>query len=174
MEVKMEIREAKIMGGVGSILTLLGFIPTIGWVLSIVGLILLYLSIKKISEAVTRTEILSDFTKAIIFSIVSVIFFAFGGGATFFGIFSLIKGGSGFALAIILFIIGWIIAIIGSYFYYQALSKTGESTKINTFRTAGLLIFIGNILLIIFVGGIVGLIGRIFEIISFFSLPDTI
>ncbi|MBC7194449.1 MAG: hypothetical protein H5U37_02170 [Caldisericia bacterium] len=38
----MEIREAKIMGGVGSILTLVGvFVPKIGWLLSIVGFVLL-------------------------------------------------------------------------------------------------------------------------------------
>jgi len=168
----MDIKEAKIMGGVGSILTLLGFVPKIGWILSIVGFVLLYLAIKKISEAVTRSEILSDFIKAIVLSIVSVIIFLFGGGATLFGIFTLMRGG--FGIGIILFILGWIVAIIASYFYYQALSKVGESTDVSNFRTAGLLIFIGYILLIIVVGGIVLLIGKIFEIISFFSLPDTI
>lgn len=135
----MEIREAKIMGGVGSILTLLGFVPKIGWILSIVGFVLLYLAIKKISEAVGRSEILSDFIKAIVLSIVSVIIFLFGGGATLLGIITMIRGGGGLGFALVIFILGWIVAIIASYFYYQALSKTAESTNVNNFRTAGLL-----------------------------------
>ncbi|MGQ9844968.1 MAG: DUF996 domain-containing protein [Caldisericia bacterium] len=166
----MDIKEAKIMGGVGAILTVLGFVPKIGLILSIVGLILIYLALKKISEATAKSEIVSDFIKAIVLSILSGIIFLFSGGAALLGIISMIRGG--FGLAIILFIIGWIVAIIGSYFYYQALNKTGESTNLNNFKTAGLLIFIGYILLIIVVGGIVVLIGKIFEIISFFSLPD--
>jgi uncharacterized membrane protein len=172
----MDIKEAKTMGGVGAILTLLGFVPKVGWILSIVGFVLLYLAIKKISEAVNKSEILSDFIKAIVLSIVSVIVLFLGGGATFMGIFTYIGGGRPhlFGLAFILFLIGWIIAIIASYFYYQALTKTGEATGVNNFKTAGLLMFIGYILLIIVVGSIVVLIGEIFEIISFFSLPDTI
>ncbi|MGB9749754.1 MAG: DUF996 domain-containing protein [Caldisericia bacterium] len=168
----MDIKEAKIMGGVGSILTLLGFVPKVGWIVSIVGFVLLYLAIKKISEAVTRSEILSDFIKAIVLSIVSLIILIFGGGATLFGIITLMR--SGFGLGIILFILGWIVAIMGSYFYYQALSKLGESTNVTNFKTAGLLIFIGYILLIIGIGAIIVLVGKIFEIVSFFSLPDKI
>lgn len=168
----MDIKEAKIMGGVGAILTILGFVPKIGLILSIVGLILIYLALKKISEATARSEIVSDFIKAVVLSILSGIIFLFGGGATFLGIISMTRGRGGFGLAIILFIIGWIVAMVASYFYYQALNKTSESTNVSNFKTAGLLIFIGYILLIIVVGGIIVLIGKIFEIISFFSLPD--
>lgn len=172
----MDIKEAKIMGGVGSILTLLGFIPKVGWVVSIVGYVLLYLAIKKISEATGKGEILSDFIKAIVLSIVSVIIFFFGGGATILGMFlHLSRGGfAGLGVGMVLLIIGWIVAIIASYFYYQALTKTGEATNVSTFKTAGLLMFIGYILLIIVVGGVVVLVGKIFEIVSFFSLPDKI
>lgn len=172
----MEIRETRIMGGVGAILTLLGFVPYIGWILSIVGLILLYLAIKKLSEVYARSEILSDFTKALALMIISVIIFLFAGGKTLSGIISILRSGGAFrfGLAAILFIIGWIVSIVASYFYYQSLKKLGESSKISNFNTAGLLIFIGYILVIVFVGSIVVLIGKIFEIISFFSLPESV
>lgn len=172
----MEIKEAKIMGGVGAILTLLGFVPKIGWILSIVGFVLLYLGHKKISEASGRSEIMSSFIIAVVLAIVASIIIAFSGASSIMGIFSISRGGRGglVAIGIILFIIAWILSIAGYYFYKKVLDTTSEVTNVSSFKTGGLLIFIGAILMIVVVGFILILIGRIFEIIAFFSLPDTI
>jgi len=47
----MEIKDAKLMGGIGSILALLSFIPKAGWIISLVGFILVIVAIKKITDA---------------------------------------------------------------------------------------------------------------------------
>lgn len=173
----MEIKEAKILGGVGSILSLVGaFVPKVGWIISIIGFVLLYLGYKKISEASGRSEIMSSFIIAVVLAIVASIIIAFGGISSFMGIFSIIRGGRGglVALGIILFILAWILSIVGYYFYKRVLDTTNEVTNVSYFKTGGLLIFIGAILMIIIVGFVLILIGRIFEIIAFFSLPDTL
>ncbi|MCX8095784.1 MAG: DUF996 domain-containing protein [Caldisericia bacterium] len=173
----MNIREAKILGGVGSILSLLGVvIPKVGWIVSIIGFVLLYLGYKKIADATGRTEIISSFIIAVILAIISGVIIAFGGVSTIFGIFSIMGGAKGglVALGIILFILAWIIAIVAYYFYKKALDTTNEATNISSFKTGGLLMFIGAILMIIAIGFILIIIGRVFEIIAFFSLPDTI
>ena len=173
----MEIREAKILGGVGSILTLLGVvIPKIGWIVSIIGFVLLYLGYKKISEASGRSEIISSFIIALVLAIISGIIIAFGGLSSIFGVFSFMGRGKGGLLVfgIILFILAWIISIFAYYFYKKVLDTTNEVTKISSFKTAGLLMFIGAILMIIAVGFILLIVGRVFEIIGFFSMPDTL
>ncbi len=172
----MNIREAKILGGIGSILSLLGFVPEIGWLISIIGFVLLYLGYKKISDAVGKPEIISSFIIAFILAIVSSIIIAFGGVSAIFGVFTMMgraKGGL-FVLGIILFIVSWIIAIAAYYFYRKALVITNEMTNVSSFKTAGLLMFIGAILMIVVVGFVVIVIGKVFEIIAFFSLPDSL
>jgi len=47
-----DLNQAKNIGGVGAILTILSFLPYIGRVFSIIGLIFLLLSLKWISEIV--------------------------------------------------------------------------------------------------------------------------
>lgn len=173
----MDIREAKILGGVGAILNVVGvLIPKIGWLISIIGFVLLYLGYKKISDATSKPEITSSIIIAIILGIVSSIIIAFGVGSAMLGVFSLMRSGRGglVALGIILFIVAWLFAIFSYYFYRKALDTTNEVTNVSSFKTAGLLMFIGAILMIIVVGFIVIIIGRIFEIIAFFSLPDSL
>ncbi|MDI6861515.1 MAG: DUF996 domain-containing protein [Caldisericia bacterium] len=173
----MGVREAKILGGVGSILSLVGmFVPKVGWIVSIIGFVLLYLGYKKISEATGRSEIISSFIIAVVLAIVSAIIIAFGGTSAMLGIFSMMGHGRGglLALGIILFILAWIIAIVAYFFYKKALDTTNEATNISSFKTAGLLMFIGAILMIVVVGFIIIIVGRVFEIIAFFSLPDTL
>lgn len=75
-------------------------------------------------------------------------------------------------LLIILAII-WIIMIIAGLFTKISFVKIGEKIKINNFKVAGLLIFLGSILTILFgIGFLIILVGIIFQLISFFSLPE--
>jgi len=53
-EVGIPIRDAKNLGGIGAILFLLSAIPYIGWVVSIVGLVLVLVAIKKIADITGR------------------------------------------------------------------------------------------------------------------------
>jgi len=85
-----------------------------------------------------------------------------------------LRSGAFSALGIILLLlVAWVISIIGSYFIKSSFDEISKKTGEKNFKTAGLLLFLGAILLIAFgTGAIVSLVGGIFEIIAFFSLPD--
>lgn len=170
----MEIKDAKLMGGIGSILALFSFIPKVGWILSLVGLILVIIAIKKLADATSRSDVFNDYLKGAIINIVGTIVISFAGGA--FLIATLMRrhtGGFVFG-TVLIFIIAWIVMIVGTYFMKKGLVGLSEVTGEKNFATAGNLFFWGAILLIIVVGAIVSFIGSIFQIIAFFSLPDTI
>jgi len=179
----MDLKTAKLMGGIGAILTLLSFIPSIGWLLSIVGFVLVLLAVKTISDEVKESKIFSDYLVAVVLSVVSVLVLFFGGIASIFGIMRIFMQGarsmglrsgvfSAFGI-ILLLLVAWVISIIGSYFIKSSFDEISEKTGEKNFKTAGLLLFLGAILLIAFgTGAIVSLVGGIFEIIAFFSLPD--
>ena len=179
----MDLKTAKLMGGIGAILTLLSFIPSIGWLLSIVGFVLVLLAVKTISDEVKESKIFSDYLVAVVLSVVSVLVLFFGGIASIFGIMRMFMQGawsmglrsgafSAFGI-ILLLLVAWVISIIGSYFIKSSFDEISKKTGEKNFKTAGLLLFLGAILLIAFgTGAIVSLVGGIFEIIAFFSLPD--
>jgi len=179
----MDLKTAKLMGGIGAILTLLSFIPSIGWLLSIVGFVLVLLAVKTISDEVKESKIFSDYLVAVVLSVVSVLVLFFGGIASIFGIIRMFMQGarsmglrsgafSAFGI-ILLLLVAWVISIIGSYFIKSSFDEISEKTGEKNFKTAGLLLFLGAILLIAFgTGAIISLVGGIFEIIAFFSLPD--
>lgn len=76
-------------------------------------------------------------------------------------------------IVLIILVVIWIILIVAGLFTKFSFDKIGEKIKIDNFKVAGLLIFIGSILTILFgVGFIVILIGIIFQLISFLSLPE--
>jgi uncharacterized membrane protein len=177
----MDLKTAKLMGGIGAILTLFSFIPHIGWSLSIVGFVLVLIAVKTISDEVKESKIFSDYLVAVVLSVISVLILFIGGVASIFGIMGMfMRGTTGLHLGtfsmfgvILLFLVAWVIAIIGSYFTKSSFEQISEKTGEKNFKTAGLLLFLGAILLIAFgIGAIVSLVGGIFEIIAFFSLPD--
>jgi len=204
----MELKQAKILGGLGAIFILCFVIPVIGWILSIVGFILTAIAIKEISDKVKDKPIFTNYLISIILFFVSgvtaiigsIIFFFSAvvnnidkfknfnnwNGFNDFGIrdFNFFRGspeirdflttiGSKIWILILILAIAWVIFVIAGYFTKSSFDRLVEKIKIDNFKTAGLLIFIGSILTILFgVGFIIILVGVIFEIISFFSLPD--
>src|ERR1700674_5304507 len=67
------ISQAKTYGGVGSILVLLAFIPTVGWILSIIGFILTLLAVKYISDDLHDNTIFNNMIIAVVISIIAFI-----------------------------------------------------------------------------------------------------
>jgi uncharacterized membrane protein len=126
------------MGGVGSILVLLSFVPYIGFILGLAGFVMVLLAVKQISEAVNEREIFNNVLMAVILQIVGsaisvfvVIgaFFAFVGsqvgmapfGSSFDGPGGPGIFGAGAALAvlgalIVGLIVMWVILIIAARF----------------------------------------------------------
>jgi uncharacterized membrane protein len=170
---EVDIRNAKLMGGIGAILELVGgFIPYLGWVLPLAGLVLVLLALKKISDETGKPTIFKDFLVSVIFMAIGNILFSLMGGITLLG--SLSKGFKTIHLGVALFafLLSWVVILIGAYFLRMSYNTTAEATGVGTFETAASLIFYGAILTIILIGGFVLLAGRIEEIVAFFSLPD--
>src|SRR2546425_365558 len=69
------LSQAKTLGGVGSILVLLGAIPNIGFVLAIVGFILILIAVKNVSESVNEPAILNDMIIAVVLAIIGIVVF---------------------------------------------------------------------------------------------------
>src|SRR6266571_719730 len=178
--------QAKTLGGVGAILALIGgFIPSAGVVVAIIGLILILIAVKYVSDALADRAIFNNMLIAVVLVIVGfVAFFVAVLGA----IYSLIGLGgfmsstpgttppAGFIAVFTSIIIGWAIAwvffLVGSIFLKRSYDTVATRLNIGMFHTTGLLYLIGAALTIVFVGLIIVFIAEILQIVAFFSIPE--
>jgi uncharacterized membrane protein len=170
---------------------LLSFVPTVGFVLGIVGLVLVLIAVKQISDAVNDREIFNNVLMAVILQVVGIgilTFAVLGGlismfamapfGSPFdgFGGPGLMDGGAVFAFLGIL-IVGliamWIVLIIAARFLRKGYERIAVTTKTEMFGTVGRWYFYGALLVIVLVGFIIILIAEILQIVAFFSLPES-
>lgn len=187
------LNNAKIMGGIGAILLLIGgFIPYGGPVISILGFVLIFIAVKTISDLTKDKDIFSNYLMHFIFGILTIVaivvimLIAFGasGGFTwisslenadisdfesFWSYFSNIIGGCVVAL-----IVGWILSIIAAIYLRRSYNGIAKHTKVNLFKTTGTVYFVGAITAIILIGFLILLVARVIEIIAYFSLPDNL
>ena len=159
-----KLGDAKILGGIGSILEL---IPGV----SIVGYILALIAVKYISDELHDRAIFENMIYAVVTGIVGVAVGAFllitG------GLFSAFTGGmSGLAGGLTFLALIWIVLIVSAVFIRRSYSEISRRLNIDAFKTAGTLYFFGAILTIILVGFIILLIAYIFQIIGFFAIKD--
>ena len=177
--------QAKTLGGVGSILVLLSFVPYAGSVLSIVGFILILIAVKYISEVLGDPKIFNNMVIAVVLVIVGL---AIGGVVVFGALYSLIGLGnfgsltpgttppSGFFGVLTVIIIGlvviWIFYLTASIFLKRSYDTIATRLNLGSFHTAGLLYLIGAAVTIILVGIIIVFIAEILQIVAFFSIPE--
>lgn len=190
-----QLSNAKIFGGIGAILSLLAFIPTIGFIISIIGFVLILIAVNNIAQATKDNSIFNNFLYNVILTIIAfaavvAIFFILIGGITgimdmvqliqqnqgqmtdptqFFAIF-----GQMLTAIILALFVGWILLIIAAVFLKKSYNKITEHTKVNLFKTTGLVYLIGAATLIIGIGFLILIIAKIMEIIAFFTLPETL
>ncbi|MDJ0274503.1 MAG: DUF996 domain-containing protein [Aigarchaeota archaeon] len=190
------LSQAKAMGGVGSILVLLSFVPSVGFLLGLVGLVLVLIAVKQISDAVNDREIFNNVLIAVILQIVGVAILTFAvAGALFgflfasqqigpapspfdgFGGFGMMPDGAFWAV-LGAFVVGlfamWIILIVAARFLRRGYEGIAAKTGTGMFGTVGRWYFYGALLVIVFVGLIVILIAEILQIVAFFSLPESV
>jgi len=189
------LREARTMGGVGSILVLLSLVPYVGFVLGLAGFVMVLLAVKQISEAVNDREIFNNVLMAVILQIVGsaisvfvVIgsFFAFVGsqvvmapfGSSFDGFGGPGMFGAGAVIAVLGSLVAglvaiWVILIIAARFLRRGYEGIATKTGTETFRSVGRWYYYGAWLMIILVGFVLILIAAILQIVAFFSLPES-
>ncbi|RLF99530.1 MAG: hypothetical protein DRN49_04255 [Thaumarchaeota archaeon] len=179
------LSEARVLGGIGSILLILSLVPNVGPILGIVGFILLLIAIKYISDIVGDEQIFKNMLIAVILAIVGLFSGIIIGGAAIFSLLSgglLTRGiappanflsilfGAFFIHLMIAFIIVWIFMIISAIFFRKSLDSIASKLNIGMFSTAGIIYLIGAIIPVI--GFIVMIIAAILLAVAFFSIPE--
>lgn len=159
-----KLDDAKILGGIGSILQI---VPAVG----IVGYILTLIAVKYVSDEVKDSTIFTDMLYAVITGIIGVAVAAF---ALFFGVVtSVVTARAGaFVGGISFLVIIWIAFVVSSIFIRRAFGKMATRLNVGTFRTAGTLYFVGSLLTIILVGFLLLFIAFILQIVAFFSIHE--
>jgi len=181
-----KIHDAKLIGGIGAILMLLGgaAVPALG---AIIGLVLLFIAVKYIAQDTKNDSIFDNYLMHFICTIIAivaifVIFFASIGGFTFFTAMQKVNFQDPQAVWdffkpyiawwVLGLVIGWIFFVVGAFYLRKSYNSIAEHTKQNLFKTTGTIYFIGAITLIAIVGILIILIAKIIEIVAYFSLPD--
>ena len=171
----MNTSNIKTLGGLGSLFIVLSVVPYIGFLFSLIGIILLGIALKNVSDYYPDKNIFKNYITGLIISIVSVFIAVFGG---LFSMLPFMSGSSdmqsfGFGVGMIVaMVIGYFFLIASSYFYKQAFYETGMIFNSDLLKLGGNFIFWGSIGAIIFIGLIAVWIGWILISIGFFTLPE--
>ena len=68
------------------------------------------------------------------------------------------------------FIIVFVFGVLSAFFYMRAFNALAEKSKVDNFKTAGLLILIGTVLTIVVIGGLVVWVAWILAALGFYSV----
>ncbi len=160
-----KLSDAKMLGGIGAILTIIPFVSIAGW-------ILIVFAVKYISDITSDKSMWDNFLIAAITAIVGAAaagFIIFLGFLTAAFTFST----SAFAGLILGLAVVWVALIISAIFLRKSYEKIATHLNVNMFRTAALLYLIGAALVIVFgLGFILLFVAQILQIVAFFSIPD--
>ena len=185
------LSQANTYGGVGSILVLLAPVPTIGWLLAIVGFVLTLIAVKNISDFVRDSTIWNNMLISIVAAIAGILvgfFILLGSFLRFMGLNNLAFAdfgnnfnpnsvSTGDWVGLITWAIAgiatmWILLTVSGVFLRRGYSKIGAGLNIVMFRTAGLLFLVGAATTIVLVGFIIIPIAIIMLIVAFFSINE--
>jgi uncharacterized membrane protein len=182
-KMNVSLQYSKTLAGEGAILLLLSLVPYAGWILGIIGVILLLRAMKEFSNYYQDEEIYKNSLTGVKYYIVALVAAGVAIASLVIGIwtatgFTFTTGNFvptiAFGAGLIAFLVGLIVAFV---FYILATShlrrtfdtlalKSGEAS----FTTAGNLLWWGSILSIILVGFVLILIAWIFAAIGFFTM----
>ena len=176
------ISTQKMLGGIGYILILMGWMPRIGTFLSLVGTALWFISMYQLSNILGKPSI---FRKVLIFLILGitsmVTAFAFAimaGIMTGVSLSASARGETGAILGlgfgtVIAIIVTYAIIVVSAYFYKEAYYILAQATTQNLFKIGGLLFFIGAITIILFgLGLLLIIVSNIVLAVAFFKAPS--
>jgi len=167
--------KVKLVGGVGGIFLILGVIPYVGFIFGILGLVLILIAIKQISDKYKEEKIFKNFITGVLIQFLGMLVAIGLGLSVAIPFFTILKDKTAtdigviisIALAIILL---YIATVVSGLFYKKALSSLGKITDNDLFTWAGNLIFWGSIATILFLlGSIVVWIGWILLTVAFFT-----
>jgi uncharacterized membrane protein/ribosomal protein L40E len=161
-----DLSQAKLLGGIGSILI---FIPFI----SIIGYVLLIVAVKDISDFLGDRTIFNNIVVAAVAGIIGAVA---GGVVVVIGV--LLSGAtfgiSNFASLGVGLVIAWITLVVSAFFLRRAYDSIASGLSVGTFRTAATLYLVGAVLTVVFVGFIILFVAEIVQAVAYFSIPEEI
>jgi uncharacterized membrane protein len=167
------VDSSKTLAAVGALLLFLSFVPVIG----IVGIILLYIGLKGLSDYYKDPTIVGHAVKGLIFGIIGIIAVSAFSLAFSLSMFSIAPTAGGIltaigalALLIVMIVIAFIFYLLMAMNLRKAFNTLAERSGENMFRTAGTLLWVGAILTIIIVGLVLVWIAWLILAIAFFSM----
>ncbi len=182
--------DIRLLGGIGSILVILTVAPTVGWLIGIVGFILVLIAINRISTLTGDRKIFNSFLIAIILAIAAIIV---GGLAIVGGIYALAGMGqfqgntfvpnpnvtpgdwAGFALRIVPALIAiWVLMLVSAVYIRGGLSRIGSRLNMGLFDTAAIIFLIGAIFTVVLIGFLLIFVAMVILAVAFFSIPDNL
>jgi uncharacterized membrane protein len=151
------------MTGIGALLLVIGsFVPF----LSLVGIILLLVGLKDLAKYYNDDNIFQNALYAVIFGIIGIV----AAGIVLISLF-LGRGFAGLAAGVIVaLVVAFIFYILMALYFQKTFDSLAQKTGQGMFKTAGLLLLIGAILTIVFVGLILIFIAWILATVAFFSM----
>lgn len=178
------LAQAKTLGGIGSVLVLLSIIPCAGVGFGLVGLVLILVAIKYISDILADKSVFNNMFISVVLAVIGVVVGFVIAAATLFSFFrgfttppdpSIFTGSRFFSFftTILLAIVPiWIFCIVSAIFLKRSYNTISSKLNISMFSTAALLYLIGAALTIILIGFIIIFIAGILQAIAFFSMPE--
>ena len=175
---------SKTLAGEGAILLLLSLVPTVGWVLGIIGIVLLLKSMKEFSYYYQDESVYQNSWTGLKYYIVALVAVAVAiativlgiGFATAFNFENFVPTITAGVGIVVVAITGFVVAFVFYVLAASNLKKTfytlAEKSGESNLKTAGDLLWIGSILTIIGVGLLLILIAWIFATIGFFSMKN--
>ena len=171
----------KILGGVGALLTAIGslvlFSGTVG-IVGIVGIILVLISMRGLADDFKDYSIYRNAVNGFIFGVIGILI-----AIAVFAAFSFLSGFI-FAhpivgvLGILGAIVGWglmfVFFLIAGVFYKQGFDVLANKSREGMLRTGSLLLLIGSILTVVFIGFFLLFVAWILIAVGLFSLRPTI
>ena len=160
----MSLESNKTLGGIGAILLAIPFT-------NIIGIILVLIAMKGMSDYYNDDDIFKNALYGFIFGVVGVIalvavilMLVFGFAATT----TVVTPFAGWGLVIIAFIVLYVFSLIAAIFYQKSLNTLSEKSGEPMFNTAGLILLIGAIIPVI--GEILKLVAWILAAVGFFNI----
>jgi Predicted membrane protein len=198
---RVNISTQKMLGGIGSILILLGWMTGVGILFGIVGVVLWLISMYQLSNILGKPTIFQKILIGFVlnvagiviafapFALTMVIAFPFGLLAKIV-LFDLTRDETldvtldiselGFGaliviiVALIAIMVAYAIFVFGFYLQKQAYEILAQAIAHNLFKIAGLLMFIGAITTILLLGLLLIIVGYIVLAVAFFTAPNEV
>jgi len=181
--------QAKTLGGIGAILVLLSFVPTVGAAFGVTGFVLILVAVKYIADDLEDKKIFDNMIIAVFLSIVGIVvgslillgtvLSAFGNGyfaatypftpSTAVTTAQWITFGTEIALGLFG---AWVFFLVSAVYLRRSYSTIGSKLNVGMFRNAGLLYLIGAATTVVGVGFLVLLVAEIMTAVAFFSIPE--